>query len=80
MNSGRNIPGYTGFIPFKSEFFGYTAGNQNKCAEMTYRTSVNKLGNTGLAVLAISGGNQKNRSSTVDLGIEQPEKDLMIGN
>jgi hypothetical protein len=56
MNSGRNIPGYTGFIPFKSEFFGYTAGAQNKCAEATYRTSATKFGNTGLAVLAISGG------------------------
>lgn len=70
MNSGRNIPGYTGFIPFKSEFFGYTAGAQNKCAEATYRTSATKFGNTGLAVLAISGGDQKNRSSSIDLAIE----------
>lgn len=39
MNSGYNIPGYTGFIPYKSEFFGDTTCHANKQAEYVYRNS-----------------------------------------
>lgn len=38
MNSSNNIPGYTGFIPYKREFFGSTTCQNNKSAEYTYRT------------------------------------------
>jgi hypothetical protein len=37
MNSSTIIPGYTGFVPFKSEFFGSTDGTSNKAAEKIYK-------------------------------------------
>lgn len=39
MNSGSNIPGYTGFIPYKSEFFGNTTCHANRSAENVYRSA-----------------------------------------
>lgn len=39
MNSGKNIPGYTGFIPYKSEFFGNTTCYANRAAETVYRSA-----------------------------------------
>ena len=37
MNSSKNIPGYTGYIPYKSEFFGNTTCFANRAAENVYR-------------------------------------------
>jgi hypothetical protein len=36
-NASKNIPGYTGFVPFKSEFFGKTVCASNRNAEHIYR-------------------------------------------
>lgn len=37
MQSSRNIPGYTGFVPYKAEFFGATTCTENRAAETVYR-------------------------------------------
>ena len=79
MNSSRNIPGYTGFIPYKSEYFGATTGMQNLQAEQTYRSSANKFNDVGATILQISGGNQSTRSNVVKADCEQPEKSKMYG-
>jgi hypothetical protein len=41
MESGKNIPGYCGFIPFKNHLVGTTCGAGNKVAQNTYRTLQN---------------------------------------
>ncbi len=79
MNSSKNIPGYTGFIPYKSEFFGNTTGASNAQAEMTYRSSSNKFNDVGATILSITGGNQRSRSSAVQADTEQPERKRMFG-
>lgn len=37
MNSGKNIPGYSGFIPYKNDFFGNTTCSANRAAQEVYR-------------------------------------------
>ena len=32
-NCGKNIPGYTGYVPYKMEFVGRTTCDANKKAE-----------------------------------------------
>jgi hypothetical protein len=55
MNSGKNIPGYTGFVPYKSEFFGTTTCSSNRAAEFTYRVqaSGNDLSKVGRTILEL---------------------------
>jgi hypothetical protein len=56
MNSGIHIPGYTGYVPFKSEFIGSTTGVSNRAAEQVYRAHARDTKNfsrTGEAVLAL---------------------------
>jgi len=68
MNSGRNIPGYTGFVPFKSEFFGQTTCSSNRAAEQTYKTqaSGSKLSNAAKTILEINSGDVVQRSTSVN--------------
>lgn len=39
MHSANKIPGYTGFVPYKSDFFGQTVGVLNSKAQQVYRAS-----------------------------------------
>lgn len=83
MNSGSKIPGYTGFVPFKSEFFGTTSSQSNKQAEEVYKVSSasgKDFAKVGRTILEIQNGNVVSRSHTVDGGIEQEERRMMIGN
>lgn len=70
MNSSKNIPGYTGFIPYKSEYFGNTTGQSNIQAEQTYRSSANKFNDVGATILSITGGNQRSRSTAIHAAAE----------
>ena len=82
MNSGKNIPGYTGFVPFKSEFFGQTTCQSNRAAEQTYRVqaSGNKFSSVGKTILEINSGDVVQRSTSVCNEKEFPQHKLMIGN
>ena len=55
MNSGRNIPGYTGFVPYKAEFFGNTTCHSNRAAETVYReqNSGKDLSSVGRTILSL---------------------------
>jgi hypothetical protein len=54
MQSSRNIPGYTGFVPFKAEFFGATTCTENRAAETVYRAQYFK--STGKSILELQSG------------------------
>jgi len=41
MHSANKIPGYTGYVPYRSEFFGNTVGVTNKQAQDVYRSPGN---------------------------------------
>jgi|LakMenE18May11ns_1017448.scaffolds.fasta_scaffold5986012_1 hypothetical protein len=74
MNSGKNIPGYTGFVPYKSEFFGTTTCSSNRAAEFTYRVqaSGNDLSKVGRTILELQQGEILSRSTSVNNGKEFP--------
>lgn len=82
MNSGRNIPGYTGFVPYKSEFFGNTTCHTNRAAEQIYRVqnSGKDLSTVGKTILALQAGAVLQRSTSVDNEKEFPQNRIMIGN
>lgn len=82
MNSGKNIPGYTGFVPYKSEFFGNTTCHSNRQAEQTYRVehTSNDLSNVGKTILALQSGSLNERSTSVNNAKQFPQHRLMIGN
>ena len=74
MNSGKNIPGYTGFVPYKSEFFGTTTCSSNRAAEFTYRVqaSGSDLSKVGRTILELQQGEILSRSTSVNNGKEFP--------
>jgi hypothetical protein len=74
MNSGKNIPGYTGFVPYKSEFFGITTCHSNKAAETTYRVQQTgqNLTNVGRTILELQSGTIAERSTSVNNHNEFP--------
>ena len=74
MNSGKNIPGYTGFVPFKSEFFGQTTCQSNRAAESTYRKAIvpGQLLSAGKTILEINSGDIVQRSTSVNNAKEFP--------
>lgn len=82
MQSSKNIPGYSGHVPFKSEFVGLTTGASNHAAEMTYKSvkDPSSLSSYGAAILntheRIAGG----RSDVVNTRFESPEKSLAVSN
>ena len=86
MNSGSNIPGYTGFIPYKQEFFGNTTCYANRAAETVYRShklhsgSLEDLRAAERTIVDIQSGPVLQRSTSVNNAAEANQKTLMNGN
>lgn len=84
MNSGIHIPGYTGYVPFKSEFIGSTTGVSNRAAEQVYRAyarDAKSFSRTGEAILALQNeGEVLSRSNTVNNNNQSSHLKKMIGN
>lgn len=82
MNSSKNIPGYSGHIPYRNEFVGLTTGASNQAAEISYR-SINQpttMGQYGTAIVNSSAAMSPPRSDAVDRRFESPEKGLAVSN
>jgi len=60
MSYSQKIPGYTGFIPFKSDFFGQTTGMSNRNAEQTYRHAIEtkNFKSTGRTIMQLQSPNR----------------------
>ena len=57
MTASTNLPGYSGHIPFKTEFVGMTNGAQNQACENEYRSLKGEtLANTGNQILTPAKG------------------------
>ena len=83
MSYGRNIPGYTGFIPFKAEFFGQTTGSSNLKAEIINRHAIetNSFKTTGHSIMQLQqNGSVHRRSSSVLNEDMAGQKTMILGN
>ena len=79
MNSGKNIPGSSGFVPYKSEYFGNTTCSANRAAEIAYKNQVSfKHGNAALH--GQKSTHLLNRSTSVDSRAEAPQLQMILGN
>lgn len=68
MNSSKNIPGYSGHIPYKNEFVGLTTGASNQAAEISYRSAAqpNSMSQYGSAIVNSTAAMPPPRSDAVD--------------
>jgi hypothetical protein len=62
-NSSLNIPGYTGFIPFKSNFVGRTVCDANRDAQKAFRSSQSNFTKSGAVIREIHEGQVSQRST-----------------
>ncbi len=79
-NSSLNIPGYTGFVPFKSNFVGRTVCDANRDAEKAFKKSIRDFSLSGLVIRDIHEGALSQRSTCVNVLEQQPENRMILGN
>jgi len=77
--SGNNIPGYTGFVPYKCEFFGKTTCDSNRGAEHAFRASGTGPQKVGEVIRDFHAGVVKERSNAVNTQQEMPENHMILG-
>jgi hypothetical protein len=83
--SVEKIPGYSGFVPYKSDLIGLTTGESNRLAQATYQTEKearsgnNRLGRLGAEIV---GGDRKapTRTTTIDSGVLKPQRAMVVSN
>lgn len=80
MESGKNIPGYCGHIPFKNHLVGTTCGDGNRVAQETYRNLKNagefyRSGTQVMSSSLYSPGGPQGKSKT-----EHAQGGVMVGN
>lgn len=78
-NSSQNIPGYTGFVPYKCEFVGRTTCDSNKGAEHAFRQSNMSKEKVGAIIRDYHAGQVIERSNAINTRAEMPENNLILG-
>ena len=79
-NSGSNIPGYTGYIPYKMEFVGRTVCDSNRGAEQIFKQTQPGRKDVTKTIRDYQAGRYTERSKSINTTEQAFNNDLKIGN
>jgi hypothetical protein len=65
-NSGANIPGYMGHVPYKCEFPGHTTCESNRGAEHAFRETAVSGQKVGEVIRKYHAGSKFDRSNAIN--------------